>query len=130
MTAVKATISLHTDNNGNRYPFSTENGILLEDKDIPEKLYISGIDCFHPEVRVLTNKKYIDKMMSVITIEKAKQAFQSVWNSIKNVKPELLYKKGGKNWSNFMDDIIIYYICRYKLFNKPIPMVDVIESTK
>jgi hypothetical protein len=106
------------------FPLKNGDGIVIDDKDIPETLYIAGADCFKEDVIVKTTGKEVKDLMDGTSKDEAKVIFPSVWNTIKNANTDKLYARGGKAWANFCNDIIIYYVCRYKLFGTPMPMID------
>ena len=104
------------------FPLNVGGGVMATEADLTGDILISGADCFHPDVMVRTNMKTINETMEM-TKDEAKITFPQVWNAIKNVNTDALYRRGGRAWSNFMDDILIYYVARFKLFGTPMPMV-------
>jgi hypothetical protein len=127
MTTIQATssiaIGISNDSTIATFPLKVCGGDLVSTPNLPEHIIISGADCFHPDVLVSTTKKEIDDMMESTSKDHAKIIFPRVWNVIKNANSDTLYSRGGKEWSDFMNDIIIYYVCRYKLFDTPFPAV-------
>ena len=101
-----------------------EGFVLNEANPIPETLFISGADCFKDDVVVQTTRKEIMDLMESTTKDEAKVIFPQVWNVIKNTDTDKVYARGGKAWTNFMQDIIIYYVARFKLFGTPMPMIE------
>ena len=85
-------------------------------------IFVSGHDAFCPDVVVKTTPKELEEAMK-ISKDEAKIVFLNVWRVIKHVNVDELYQRGGVAWSNFMNDIIIYYGCRWVLFNKPAPVI-------
>ena len=128
MEAITASYSLSCARIGDTATiFPLKNGagfVLNEANPIPETLYISGEDCFKKGVVVQTTRKYIKELMDMTTKNDAKIIFPQVWGALKNTDTDTVYARGGEEWSNFMDDIIIYYVCRFKLFGTPMPMVE------
>jgi hypothetical protein len=106
------------------FPLSVSDGVLIDEKQLTGCILISGADCFHPDVAIRTTMKIINETMEMMTKDEAKIIFPSVWNAIKNVNTDTLYRRGGKAWSNFMDDIVLYYVARFKLFGSPMPIIE------
>ena len=102
------------------FPLRTTEGRIVE--VIPDTILISGHDAYHPNVGVRTTKKKLLKLLSQPKNE-AIIVFTSVWEVIKNANVDKLYRLGGKAWSDFCEDIVIYYACRFILFGTPIPVV-------
>jgi hypothetical protein len=105
------------------FPLKNEAGVILNEVSTPEILYISGADCFKPDVIVQTTHKEIKKLMNDTSKNDAKAIFLQVWGNLKNTDSDIVYARGGTEWSNLMNDILIYYVCRVKLFGTPIPSV-------
>ena len=49
--------------------------------------------------------------------------FKQVWAVIKLTDIDKVYEEQGVAWSNLMEDITIFYACRWVLFEKPIPIL-------
>ena len=92
-----------------------------------DKILLSGADCCHPDVVVHTTKEEIDDTMNAMTESEAKVLFKRVWDVIKEVNTDELYARGGKEWTDFMNDIVLFYVARFKLFNMPMPMIPNVE---
>jgi len=109
------------------YPIQSGEGIVIDDAKEVEmngEIVLSGHDAFHDDVLVRTSKKEIEECMNEIDTDvKAKHCFRESWNRIKKVNTDILYAEGGENWKNFLDDIVIYYCARFRLFGKPMPAV-------
>lgn len=69
-------------------------------------------------------QKLIEKIEAENSLEYCKRIMVSIWIAIKkatkdgtdkifNVEPE---------WSNLIDDIALFYACRWVLFKKPVPI--------
>jgi hypothetical protein len=86
-------------------------------------MYISGRDVFLPDVMVKTSFDEYVKFIKRTNKREANHIFPQVWNNIKNVDTDKLYREQGQAWSNLMDDIMIYYACRFILFKTPAPVV-------
>jgi hypothetical protein len=127
MTTIQATESIAVgvlnDSTIDILPLKVCGGDLVSTPNLPKHIIISGADCFHPDVLVSTTRKEIDDMMESTSKDDARIIFPRVWNVIKNANSDTLYSRGGKEWSDFMSDILIYYVCRYKLFDKPFPTI-------
>jgi hypothetical protein len=95
-------------------------GALL--KDVPEVLYVSGMDAGYNDVVIKTTKKEINELMTV-TVQEARRMFIPVSKNVRNKNTDVLYADATA-WTNFSNDLIIYYVCRYKLFKKPFPLID------
>jgi hypothetical protein len=128
MDALKANHSLVCGRVGDYATFiPLKNGdgfVLNEANPIPETLFISGADCFKDDVIVQTTRKEIMDLMDMTSKDDAKAIFPKVWGVIKNTDTDTVYTRGGKAWANYMQDIIIYYVCRFKLFGTPMPMIE------
>ena len=105
------------------FPLKNETGVVLSEASVPETLYISGADCFKPDVFVQTTHAHIKELMEMTTKNDAKIIFPQVWGALKNTNTDTVYARGGEDWDNFMEDILIYYVCRFKLFGTPMPSV-------
>jgi hypothetical protein len=127
MSSVQATasiaIGISNDSTIATFPLKVCGGDLVSTPNLPQHIMISGADCFHPDVLVSTTRKEIDDMMESISKDDARIIFPRVWNVIKNANSDTLYSHGGDEWTGFMNDILFYYVCRYKLFGKPFPAV-------
>ena len=107
------------------FPLQTGEGYeaSAEDVEMNGEVVLSGHDAFHPDVMVRTTKAEIDEMMESMTKEQSKSIFASAWNRIKNINTDVLYAKGGDEWTDFINDFLVYYVARYKLFGKMMPAV-------
>ena len=105
------------------FPLKNGSGVVLGEASIPETLYIAGADCFKPDVFVQTTYTQIKELMRTTSREEAKIIFPQVWNVLKNTDTDVVYARGGEDWDNLMQDIIIYYVARFKLFGTPMPSV-------
>lgn len=126
MESITASYSLAGARIGNEnalFPLKNETGVVLSEASTPETLYISGTDCFKPDVFVQTTHKHIKDLMEMTTKNDAKRIFPQVWNVLKNTDTDTVYARGGGDWDNLMEDIIIYYVCRFRLFGTPMPSV-------
>jgi hypothetical protein len=125
MEAINASYSLACGRVGDQttfFPLKNEAGFVLNEANpIPETLYISGADCFKPDVFVQTTRTHIKELMDMTTKNDAKIIFPQVWGALKNTNTDTVYARGGEEWDNFMEDILIYYVCRFKLFGTPMP---------
>ena len=83
-------------------------------------LYVCGHDAGFPDLIVKTDEKTLRYYLK--NKSHAKQIFGTVWKAIKDVQIDKLYTKGGEDWDNFCDDIIIFMCCRQILFGTPIPI--------
>jgi hypothetical protein len=123
-TAGKTTYGYAT-NGSNKMPFKFGDGVLVDEKDYKGKaIYISGKDVFLPDVVVQTSYDEFIKLINTTDKRQATHIFPQVWDAIKNVDFDKVYKEQGKAWSNLMDDIVIYYACRFVLFKTPAPIID------
>lgn len=106
-------------------PLKTAGGVVLNIDDEPagKIIEISGCDAFMPDVIVRTTVGCIRRTMKEMSKKEARHTFTGVWNAIKNVNTDELYAEQGERWQNLMDDILLYYICRYKIFGTPFPQV-------
>ena len=95
-------------------------GALL--KNVPEVLYVSGMDAGYNDVVIKTTKKEVAELMTT-TVKEARRIFIAVSKNVKNKNTDVLYAD-SRAWSDFSNDLVIYYVCRYKLFNKPFPLID------
>ena len=91
-------------------------------------VYLSGADALLPDVIIQTTMEQIEDMINTTTKEDAKMIMSQVWNAIKNVNVDAIYAEKGQAWSNLMDDILIFYTCRFVLFNMPMPIVANIQG--
>ena len=110
-----------------RIPLKFGDGVEVDDDAYKgQDIYLSGKDVFLPDVLVkIKMDKYV-KLIDGMSKKEATHIFPQVWKSIKDIKKEdvdRLYKEQGEAWSNLMDDIPIYYACRYVLFKTPSPVV-------
>jgi len=109
------------------FPLQSGEGDVVDDETSVEmngEIVLSGHDAFHPDVMIRTTKKEIEDVMGEIdTDAKAKHCFRQSWDRIKNINTDALYLEGGAKWKDFLDDIVVYYCARFKLFGKPMPAV-------
>jgi hypothetical protein len=126
MTTIDKTngIALATSGNASlAIPLHTEGGVRVAREELPERIFLSGKDCFLPDVLVSTTRKEIEDMVNTTSKADAKIIFPRVWNAIKKIDTDAVYRRGGADWNNLMNDVLIYYVCRYRLFGTPMPMV-------
>lgn len=125
----KKEIAVATTKSGEVLTFPLQNGegdVIDDAKEVEMdgEIVLSGHDAFHPDVMIRTTKKEIEDVMGEIdTDAKAKHTFRQSWDRIKNINTDALYLEGGAKWKDFLDDIVIYYCARFKLFGKPMPAV-------
>ena len=109
------------------FPLQSGEGDVVDDATYVEmngEIVLSGHDAFHDDVMIRTTKKEIEEVLGEIdTMDKAKHTFRQSWDRIKNINTDVLYVEGGAKWKDFLDDIVIYYCARFKLFGKPMPAV-------
>jgi hypothetical protein len=107
---------------------------IAEHHDKDDIIYLSGKDAGFMDVLVQTKHSQVKKMINDPECQQnAHKVFLKVWNVIKNTDVDALYAAGGQAWTNFMSDIVIFYVCRFHLFKKPMPMVrkcDIPKSIK
>jgi len=108
-----------------RMPLTTHGGVVLDTDAIADNqiIYISGHDAFLPDVVVRTTMECIRRNMEQISKEEARLTFTTIWNAIKNVNTDELYAEQGERWQDLMDDIVLYYVCRYKIFGTAFPVI-------
>ena len=109
------------------FPLQSGEGYTFadtKDAEMNGEIVLSGHDAFHPDVMIRTTKKEINEVIDEMdTMDKAKHYFRQSWDRIKSINTDVLYAEGGKKWKEFLDDIVIYYCARFKLFGKPMPAV-------
>ena len=126
MEAITASHSLACARMGDQtaiFPLKNETGTVLSEASTPEILYIAGTDCFKEGVFVQTTHTHIKELMTDISKADAKIIFPQVWWALKSTDTDTAYARGGEQWALLMEDIIIYYVCRFKLFGTPMPSV-------
>jgi len=120
-------VATTTDGKVMTFPLQNGEGDVIDDAkevEMDGEIVLSGHDAFHPDVMIRTTKKEIEEVMGEIdTDAKAKHTFRQSWDRIKNINTDALYLEGGAKWKDFLDDIVIYYCARFKLFGKPMPAV-------
>ena len=120
-------VATTTDGKVLTFPLQSGEGDVCDDATYVEmngEIVLSGHDAFHDDVMIRTTKKEIEDVMSEIdTMDKAKHCFRHSWDRIKNINTDALYLEGGAKWKDFLDDIVVYYCARFKLFGKPMPAV-------
>jgi hypothetical protein len=107
----------------NQIPMTWSDGKIATKNDLKDKEYvfISGRDAFHPNVFVKTTMKGIDECITKTTKNQARQIFIQVSKVLRDTNVDAIYNT--PEWEDFCSDIIMYYSCRYILFNKPMPMI-------
>ena len=109
------------------FPLQTGDGVVMNDVSgavMNGEVVLHGHDAFHPDVLIRTTRKEIEDVMEAMADEGyAKWCFRQSWDRIKKVNTDDLYKEGGAKWKDFLDDIVVYYCARYKVFGKPMPAV-------
>jgi hypothetical protein len=86
-------------------------------------IFLNGEEAGMPEVIVQTTHATVEEMINKYSKKVCKNVFPKVWNVLKNTNVDATYNEGGEAWSNLMDDILIFYICRHKLFGTLLPCV-------
>jgi hypothetical protein len=82
---------------------------------------VSGHDVGFPDLLVKTTENSICSLLDE-SKEDAKMIFAKVWKCIKSVDLDTLYTKGGEEWFDFCDDVVICLCLRQVLFGTPIPV--------
>ncbi len=109
-------------------PMMVGGGKPVRDSECPDRLTISGADAFHPDVFIKTTRQELDQVMDEITLDIAKRILPNVWRAIKAADKDAIYRRGGKKWDDFCNQIVLYYIARFRVFGLPFPMVELVEE--
>lgn len=121
--------ALATNGNIHTIPLVYGGGVMLDDDAYKGKMiYVSGKDVFMPDVIVKTSMDAFVKTVNSMSKKRATQVFPQVWANIKKVNVDKVYEEQGSAWKDLLDDIMIYYACRFKLFNTPAPLLDFTEE--
>ena len=67
----------------------------------------------------ITNEK-INDLLNMYEYEQAHLVYPEVWGSLRDVDYASLDEE---EWDTLKEVIIIYYICRLRLFGKPLPLI-------
>ena len=111
-------------------PIMYGGGVMADVKDYKGKtILLSGKDVFLPDVCVKIEMDNFCKMIETTSKDEAALIFPQVWKSLKNVDTDKLYREKGEAWDNLMDDIPIFYACRFVLFKTPAPVAILTENT-
>lgn len=78
-------------------------------------------------IAVATTPMEIEDTIRTLSNDKA-HAKASIPLILKNImkykgKVDALFKKGGKKWTEFCQDVVLYYVARAVSFQKPIPII-------
>lgn len=93
-----------------------------------ETLEFLGIDAGFPPLIVQTTGREIIRLFQDLKKMKRIQLFQlikRVEQSLNEAKQKDFNKmadEAGDDWGNLMDDVMIYYCARYRLFKTPLPV--------
>ena len=98
-------------------------GVMIEGKKAPRMLQLSGVDVGLPEVIVQTPSKQFNRMCKTTSKADANLIFRRVWENIKKVDVDKAYAEQGEEWKDLLDDICLFYACRFVLFKKPAPVI-------
>lgn len=95
--------------------------------DIPEYVLLSCRDAYHPNVNVKTTTTAIHQLIASVRkdIMRNKKAetklFIEISRGLRNTDANKRYIEGGNSWRTFCDDVILFYVYRFILFNKQMP---------
>lgn len=82
------------------------------------------LDCAeigYSHTAIRTTHKDIMNMLSQ-SVDECKLIIGRVRNALKNKDVPKMYREQSEEWKNFCDDVAIYYVCRFKVFGKMIPV--------
>jgi len=119
-------VGVGSDGSVTTVPMSSGGGVGgYIDTSVPMQIILSGTECGHPDVAVATTTTKMAETFDWLIDKPDKPAFvfACAWKAIKAANSDDLYRRGGRAWNDFMDDIVIFYVARQLLFNKPVPIV-------
>lgn len=99
--------------------------LLLSQKDkMPTTVYVSGCEATHDNLLVKTTHEEIENLVEEYTKNgEARDHFPKIWANIKNIDTDKLWADGTKQQlADFNNDIVLFYVCRFVLFKKSIPL--------
>ncbi len=87
-------------------------------------IFLTGTGAGHPHVVVETSTGVIDDFLAKVKNDHhIKMAYKSVRRALRSITSGSICV-GSLAWDNMMDDIVIFHICRLKLFGTPLPVLD------
>lgn len=89
------------------------------------QMYLYGEEAGFPLVLVKYDWKIYDDFVNSISKTSARKVFGQVWPILKKTTMDDVAawsEEGGQEWSDFCDDIAIFYACRFVLFGTPVPL--------
>ena len=106
--------------------FTIKDGQMISYNDIAddEILYVNSALLIKDAVIVQTTNKYIKNAIKDLRKMNKKQLIllsNKVYKIVLSTNLDLIYNK-EKEWQDFCDDMIIVYVARNILYNKPIPI--------
>jgi len=105
-----------------RIPHITGEGKIEQiSKRGNKTLYVSGHDAGFPDLIIKTTEKDLRDLLKCKPKD-AKHIFGNVWKVLKEVKIDEVYQRGGQEWFDFNNDVVIFLCCRQVLFGTPIPV--------
>lgn len=83
------------------------------------------VDCAqigYSDTAIRTTHGEIKQQLLSESIDDCKLIIGRVRNALKNKDVPKMYREQSEEWKNFCDDVVIYYICRFKVFGTMIPI--------
>jgi len=99
--------------------------IVADSKGASDKngfIFLDGAGAGIPVI-VQTTPGTVEGMINKYSKKVCKKVFPQVWKALKKSDVHALYKEGGEAWTDLMDDILVFYVCRHKLFGTLFPCV-------
>jgi len=102
------------------------DGVLVQSSEyIGEYIWLNTAE-LNMDILVKTPHKYFTEFLenceATMSREDAARMFKKVWAVIKKTDINKIYDVQSA-WSNFCDDIAIFFTLRWILFKKPVPIV-------
>ena len=87
-------------------------------------IFLDGTGAGHPNVMVETSTGAIDDFLAQAKDHHdIKMAYKNVRRALRSITSGSICV-GSPAWDNMMDDIVIFHICRLKLFGTSLPILD------
>ena len=99
--------------------------LLISSENAPEVVFVHCASLGYPDTVIkTTNKEVKDLVASWMAASPAfrKDVLRKIRKNL-NVNTDSLYAEGGKRWTNFCNDVVLYYTLLYVMKKVPIPIV-------
>ena len=100
-----------------------KNHVRAEDVNLDDKVYIHAGELGYKDVIIQTTHREIMEALEV-PVSECKKMMPIARKMFQNKNIESMYATKDKEWINFCNDIVLYYVYRFKVHGKLIPICE------